>query len=33
MLPLEKGLVLGDAIGEVKDVIFTFKVKDSSPIR
>lgn len=33
MLEFEDGLVWGDAIGEVRDIIFTFKVKDETPIR
>lgn len=33
MLEFEDGLVWGDAIGEVRDVVFSFSVKDEAPIR
>lgn len=33
MLQIEDALVFGDAIGEVRDILFTFKVKDPTPIR
>lgn len=33
MLQIEHGLVYGDAIGRVRDLEFTFKVTDATPIR
>ena len=33
MLPLEKGLVFGDAIGWVEEFKFRFKVVDPTPIK
>lgn len=33
LIPLEKGLVFGDAIGRVDEFPFTFKVEDATPIR
>lgn len=33
LLPLERGLVFGDAIGLVEEFEFKFKVLDDTPIR
>ena len=33
LLPLERGLVFGDAIGTVKEFPFRFRVVDDTPIR
>jgi hypothetical protein len=33
LIPIEKGLVYGNAIGEVSEFPFTFEVHDPTPIR
>ncbi len=33
LLPLERGLVFGDAIGLVEEFPFRFQVRDDTPIR